>query len=52
MSEKVKRISRPRQLYVGQDRREYVPIEERKAEEKSRVSRLPMHSSLFGLVKV
>ncbi|CAD8124742.1 unnamed protein product [Paramecium sonneborni] len=52
MSEKVQRISRPRQLYVGEDQREYIPIQNRKEEEKSRVCKLPMHSGLFGLVKV
>jgi citrate synthase len=39
-------------LYVGEDEREYIKIEDRKQEEKSRICKLPMHSSLFGLVKV
>ncbi|KAM3136916.1 hypothetical protein pb186bvf_011001 [Paramecium bursaria] len=52
MSEKVHRISRPRQLYVGSAQRAYQNIEERPQEGKTRVCQLPMLSNLFGLVKL
>lgn len=52
MSEKVHKISRPRQLYVGPAKRPYPNLEEREKEEKTRVCKLPMHSQVFNLVKL
>ena len=52
MNEGCQRISRPRQMYVGQIERPYVQIEERKNENKSYVIDVPKLCKLTSLMKL
>ena len=49
MSEKLQKIGRPRQLYVGEPARNFVKIEEREEVEKSRVIKVPKLVDITGL---
>jgi len=52
MSESMIKIGRPRQLYVGHNQREFVPIEKREPEEETRVPPLHGADDVLGPIKL
>lgn len=51
MAENLNKIGRPRQLYVGNDRLEFVNIENRK-EKPTNITEMPKLSKITNLMKI
>lgn len=52
MSDPDIRIGRPRQIYVGNEEREFIPLDERTKEKKSRVIEIPKLNKITNLMKL